>query len=90
MPETAREGRRSHAWNADLPAKDLAELVAWLKQNPGEALAGAVGVGGAADLNAAYFENVTGTKLRLVPYLGAAPLNQDLVAGRIDLFLGMA
>ncbi len=75
---------------ADLPAKNLAELITWLKQKPEEALAGAVGVGGASDLNAAYFESVTGTKLRLVPYLGAAPLNQDLIAGRVDLFLGMA
>ena len=71
-----------------MPAKNLTELIAWMKQNPGKTLAGAVGVGGAADLNAAYFENVTGTKLQLVPYLGAAPLNQDLLAGRIDHFPG--
>jgi tripartite-type tricarboxylate transporter receptor subunit TctC len=74
----------------NLPARDLKELIAWLKANPGKALAGAVGVGGASDLNADYFENATGTKFRLVPYLGAAPLDQDLLAGRIDLFLGMA
>jgi tripartite-type tricarboxylate transporter receptor subunit TctC len=74
----------------DLPAQNLKELIAWLKQNPGKALAGSVGVGGAADLNADYFENATGTKIRMVPYLGAAPLNQDLLAGRLDLFLGMA
>jgi tripartite-type tricarboxylate transporter receptor subunit TctC len=74
----------------DLPAGNLKELIAWLKQNPGKALAGAVGVGGAADLNADYFEKATGTKIRMVPYLGAAPLNQDLLAGRLDLFLGMA
>jgi len=29
-----------------LPAKDLSELIAWLKENPGKALAGTVGVGG--------------------------------------------
>ena len=74
----------------NLPALNLSELITWLKQNPGKALAGAVGVGGASDLNATYFEKVTGTKFQLVPYLGAAPLNQDLLAGRIDLFLGMA
>jgi tripartite-type tricarboxylate transporter receptor subunit TctC len=74
----------------NLPAKDLKELIAWLKANPGKALAGAVGVGGASDLNAAYFENATGTKFQLVPYLGAAPLNQDMLAERLDLFLGMA
>jgi tripartite-type tricarboxylate transporter receptor subunit TctC len=74
----------------NMPAQNLKELIAWLRQNPGKALAGSVGVGGAADLNADYFENATGTKIRLVPYLGAAPLDQDLLAGRIDLFLGMA
>ena len=73
-----------------MPAKNLTELIAWMKQNPGKTLAGAVGVGGASDLNAAYFESVTGTKLQLVPYLGAAPLSQDLLAGRIDIFLSMA
>lgn len=74
----------------DFPAKNLGELIAWMKQNPGKALAGSVGVGGASDLNAAYFEGVTGTKVQLVPYLGAAPLSQDLLAGRIDIFLSMA
>lgn len=35
----------------DMPAKNLTELIAWMKQNPGKTLAGAVGVGGASDLN---------------------------------------
>ena len=74
----------------DLPQKDLRELISWLKQNPDKALAGAVGVGGPSDLNETYFANVTGTKVQLVPYLGGAPLNQDLLAGRIDFTLGMA
>ena len=74
----------------DLPPKDLTELIAWLKHNPGKALVGAVGVGGPSDLNEAYFENVTGTKFQLVPYLGGAPMNQDLLAGRLDFTLGMA
>ena len=33
---------------------------------------------------------MTGTKFQFVPYRGSAPLNQDLVAGHIDLTLGMA
>jgi len=45
-----------------LPPNDLKELVAWLKQNPGKATAGTVGVGGASDVTGAYFQNVTGTK----------------------------
>ena len=73
-----------------LPPADLKELVAWLKQTPGKATAGTVGVGGASDITGAYFQSVTGTKFLFVPYRGAAPLNQDLVAGHIDINLGMA
>jgi tripartite-type tricarboxylate transporter receptor subunit TctC len=73
-----------------LPPKDLNELIAWLKQSPGKATAGTVGVGGASDVTGSYFQSVTGTKFQFVPYRGSAPLNQDLVAGHIDLNLGMA
>jgi tripartite-type tricarboxylate transporter receptor subunit TctC len=73
-----------------LPPKDLTELIEWLKQNPGKVTAGTVGVGGASDITGTYFQNVTGTKFVFVPYRGAAPLNQDLVAGHIDINLGMA
>ena len=73
-----------------LPPRDFTELIAWLKQNPGKATAGTVGVGGASDVTGSYFQRVTGTTFQFVPYRGAAPLNQDLVAGHIDLMLGMA
>ncbi len=73
-----------------MPPKDLSELIAWLKQSPGKATAGTVGVGGASDVTGTYFQSVTGTKFQFVPYRGSAPLNQDLVAGHIDLNLGMA
>jgi tripartite-type tricarboxylate transporter receptor subunit TctC len=73
----------------DLPPKDLKELIAWLKQKDGKATAGAVGVGGASDVTGAYFKKVTGTNYQLVPYRGGAPMNQDLVAGHIDINLGM-
>ncbi len=73
-----------------LPPNDLKELIAWLRQNPGQATAGTVGVGGASDVTGVYFQNVTDTKFQFVPYRGSAPLNQDLTAGHIDLNLGMA
>jgi tripartite-type tricarboxylate transporter receptor subunit TctC len=73
-----------------LPPKDLSELIAWLKQNPDKATAGVVGVGGAGDIAGKYFQGVTGTKFLFVPYRGAAPMNQDLIAGHIDINLGMA
>jgi tripartite-type tricarboxylate transporter receptor subunit TctC len=73
-----------------LPPKDLSELIGWLKQSAGKATAGTVGVGGASDVTGTYFQSVTGTKFQFVPYRGSAPLNQDLVAGHIDINLGMA
>jgi tripartite-type tricarboxylate transporter receptor subunit TctC len=72
----------------DLPPKNLREFIAWLKQN--KVTAGSVGVGGASDVTGAYFQQVTGTQFQLVPYRGSAPLNQDLVAGHIDMTLGMS
>jgi tripartite-type tricarboxylate transporter receptor subunit TctC len=72
----------------DLPPKSLTEFIAWLKQN--KASAGAVGVGGASDVNGSYFMQVTGTQFQFVPYRGSAPMNQDLAAGHIDFTLGMA
>lgn len=74
----------------DLPAKDLRALIGWLKTNPGEALDGTAGVGSSPHLGGILFQNLTGTKFRFVPYSGAAPAIQDLLAGRIDLFMPQA
>jgi tripartite-type tricarboxylate transporter receptor subunit TctC len=68
-----------------LPAKDLKELIAWMKANPGKATVGMVGVGGGTDIVGAYFRNLTGTSFQFVPYRGAAQLIPDLIAGQIDL-----
>src|SRR5262245_9236669 len=70
---------------AALPPKDLRELVAWMKENPGKATVGIGGVGGGADVVGTYFQNNTGTRFQFVPYRGAAPMIQDLLAGQIDL-----
>jgi tripartite-type tricarboxylate transporter receptor subunit TctC len=70
-----------------LPPKNLAELIAWVKENPGKATVGIGGVGGGADVVGAYFQKSTGTRFQFVPYRGAAPILQDLLAGNIDLTL---
>jgi tripartite-type tricarboxylate transporter receptor subunit TctC len=67
----------------DLPAKDLKELIAWLKAN--KATGGTVGAGSAAHMCLVYFQNNTGTQFSFVPYRGGAPALQDLAAGQIDL-----
>ena len=68
-----------------MPATDLNELIAWLKANPNKASVGVNAVG--FRLLAAFFQKETGTHFALVPYRGAAPAMQDLVAGQIDLFI---
>jgi tripartite-type tricarboxylate transporter receptor subunit TctC len=66
-----------------LSANDLNELIAWLKANPNKASAGITSVG--PRLQTTFFQKETGTQITHVPYRGAAPAMQDLVAGQIDL-----
>jgi tripartite-type tricarboxylate transporter receptor subunit TctC len=73
-----------------LPANDLKELIAWLKANPDKATEGTSGIGSASHVSGVFFQNVTGARFQFVPYRGAAPAMQDLVAGRIDLMIDQA
>src|SRR5262249_59647292 len=70
-----------------LPANDLKGLVAWLKANPDQALAGTAGVGSPPHVLGILFQNATGTRVNFVHYRGGAPAMQDLVAGQIDLIV---
>ena len=67
-----------------VPAKDLKELVAWLRANQDKVSAGSIGVGSAAHVAGVHFQNLTGLKFQYVPYRGAAPALQDLMGGQID------
>ena len=69
----------------DVPAKNLTELTSWLKANQEKVSVGTIGVGSAAHVAAVYYEHLAGLKFAYVPYRGAAPALQDLIAGRIDL-----
>lgn len=68
-------------------AKNLTELIAWLKANPDKASQGTAGPGSAAHVSGVRFQNATGTRFQFVPYRGAAPAMQDLLAGHIDLMI---
>ena len=66
-----------------IPAKNLIELLVWLKDNQAKV---SVGIAGAvAAVSAVDFQNMTATKFVLVPYRGAAPAIQDLMGGQIEL-----
>jgi tripartite-type tricarboxylate transporter receptor subunit TctC len=73
-----------------VPAKNIKELIAWLKANPGKAMVGTTGVGGASHLAGILFQNTTGTTIQIVPYRGAAPRMQDMLSGQIHLAFDQA
>ena len=68
-----------------LPANDFKELIAWLKANPDKASLGTTGAGGPVHLLGVLLQKETGARFGLVPYRGAGPMVQDLVAGQIDM-----
>lgn len=74
----------------ELPAKDLKGLIAWLKNNPDKASQGTAGAGSPAHISGVYFQNATGTRFQFVPYRGAAPAMEDLLAGQIDILFDQA
>ncbi len=65
--------------------KSLDELIAFAKKNPGKLNYGSAGNGTTHHLAGELFKQVTGTELTHVPYKGAGPLMQDLLAGQVDL-----
>jgi tripartite-type tricarboxylate transporter receptor subunit TctC len=69
----------------DLPAQNLAELVAWMKANPGKI--NFVNQNAAANVSGVLFENLTKQKVQFIPYRGAGPAMTDLVAGTVDLLV---
>jgi tripartite-type tricarboxylate transporter receptor subunit TctC len=73
-----------------VPAKDLKELIAWLKANVATATQGTAGHGSGSHVSGVYFQSITGTKFQFVPYRGAGPAMQDLVAGQIDIMIDQA
>jgi tripartite-type tricarboxylate transporter receptor subunit TctC len=70
-----------------LPVKNLQELIAWLKANPGKASVGIPGAGSTGNLAGIAFETMTGTSFQFVPYRGDGPAVQDLMAGQIDMMI---
>lgn len=72
------------------PFKTIKELVDYARANPGKLNAGSPGSGTAHHLAMELFMGVTGTKVVHIPYRGAGPMMQDILAGQIDLvFDGM-
>jgi tripartite-type tricarboxylate transporter receptor subunit TctC len=73
-----------------LPAADLKELIAWLKDAPDKALAGTGGIGTPPHIFGLFFQQATGTRFQFVSYRGAGLALQDMVAGQLDLMIDVA
>jgi tripartite-type tricarboxylate transporter receptor subunit TctC len=73
--------------NNGLPAKDVKELIAYAKANPGKISFGSSGVGAAAHLTTELFKQTAGVDMVHVPYKGTAPALQDLMAGNIQILV---
>lgn len=71
--------------NASTPARNVAELVAMLKAQPGKHHYGSNGNGTAQHLIGTQFENLTGTDFGHIPYKGSGPLATDLLGGQITM-----
>ena len=69
-----------------VPAKTVPEFVAWLKAQNGKASYASSGTGQSPHLSGAWFLQLTGTKAEHIPYRGAAPALQDLMAGVTQFF----
>jgi tripartite-type tricarboxylate transporter receptor subunit TctC len=76
---TARKG---------FPANDLKEMVAWMKANPGAATL--VDQTAAAHVTGMLLKDQAGVDFRFIPYRGAGPALQDMLAGNVDLLVVQA
>lgn len=76
--------------NQNVPAKTVAELIAWLKANPGRANYASSGNGGISHLGAELFKTMTGVQMTHVPYKGGAAALTDLIGGQVQLMFETA
>jgi tripartite-type tricarboxylate transporter receptor subunit TctC len=70
----------------DLPPKNLAELIAFVKERGEKATYAYSGIGSAAHLCGLMIQSATGVKPTFVPYKGGGPAINDVMAGHIDFY----
>jgi tripartite-type tricarboxylate transporter receptor subunit TctC len=76
--------------NNNLPVKDVKDLLAYVKANPGKVSFGSSGVGAAAHLTQELFKQNTGADIAHVPYKGTAPALSDLMGGNLQILTDTA
>jgi tripartite-type tricarboxylate transporter receptor subunit TctC len=77
--------------NPAFPAKDLPELVAYAKKNPGKVTYATSGVGNPQHLNGELLQSLAGIQMQHVPYKGASNQLVDVASGTVDItFVSLA
>ncbi len=71
--------------NNDVPAKTVAEFIAYVKANPGKVNMASSGNGTSVHLSGEMFMMMSDTKMQHVPYRGAAPAITDMLGGQVQL-----
>jgi tripartite-type tricarboxylate transporter receptor subunit TctC len=71
--------------NPAFPAKNIAELIAYAKANPGKISMGSAGVGSVPHMAGELFKLMAGVDMVHVPYRGSAPALTDLMAGHVQV-----
>ncbi|MGD0850613.1 Bug family tripartite tricarboxylate transporter substrate binding protein [Bradyrhizobium sp.] len=69
----------------DVPAKNVAEFIAYVKANPGKVNMASSGNGTSVHLSGELFMAMSGAKMLHVPYRGAAPATTDLLGNRVQV-----
>jgi tripartite-type tricarboxylate transporter receptor subunit TctC len=68
-----------------MPARTVAELIAYAQANPGKVNMASPGIGTSPHVSGELFKMMTGTNMMHVPYRGAGPALTDLIAGQVDV-----
>jgi tripartite-type tricarboxylate transporter receptor subunit TctC len=71
--------------NASIPVKNISDLVAYVKANPGKVSYASPGNGSMGRLTAELLQSDLGIQLTHVPYTGSAPAMNDVLGGRVNL-----
>jgi tripartite-type tricarboxylate transporter receptor subunit TctC len=71
--------------NPSVPAKTVAEFIAYVKANPDKVNVASSGSGTSIHLSGELFKMMTGTKMTHVPYKGSAPMLTDLLGGQVQV-----
>ncbi len=73
--------------NPALPVRDVKEMIAYAKANPGKVTYGTIGAGQMPYWNVMLFNSLTGVRVVEVPYKATPEVLTDIIAGRVDYYI---